>query len=117
MITGSVAVFSTLVAYSTAFICCRKPVVETYQLYQYDSCPFCFRVRRFLQEAGFEAAGIPVPLRDTLRDPQARQELLEGGGMGMVPCLRIEREGVVSWLYESMDIIDYLRQRLQERTA
>ncbi|MEZ5549421.1 MAG: glutathione S-transferase N-terminal domain-containing protein [Pseudomonadales bacterium] len=111
------AVFSTVVAYSAAVICCRKPAVETYQLYQFDSCPFCFRVRQFLQESGFEAAGIEVTLRDTVRDPEARRELLEGGGMGMVPCLRIEREGVVRWLYESMDIIDYLRQRLQERTA
>jgi glutathione S-transferase len=81
-------------------------MAETYQLYQYDSCPFCYRVRRFLQDAG-----IDIPLRDTLKDPRARRELIEGGGRGMVPCLRIERaDGSVSWLYESLDIIDYLRR-------
>jgi hypothetical protein len=26
-----------------------------------------------------------------------------------VPCLRIERDGEVTWLYESLDIIAYLR--------
>jgi glutaredoxin 2 len=78
---------------------------EQYTLYQYDSCPFCVRVRRVINELG-----IPVAIRDTLRDPQARRELIEGGGRSMVPCLRIERGGEVSWLYESLDIIDYLRR-------
>lgn len=79
---------------------------ESYQLFQYDSCPFCYRVRLFLADIG-----IDIPLRDTLRDPAARRELLEGGGRAMVPCLRIERDGEVQWLYESMDIISYLRAR------
>jgi glutathione S-transferase len=78
---------------------------EQYTLYQYDSCPFCHRVRRFIAERG-----IPVAIRDTLRDPQARRELIEGGGRSMVPCLRIERDGEVTWMYESLDIIDYLRR-------
>jgi len=86
--------------------------LETYQLYQYDSCPFCYRVREFLRQAHIE-----MPMRDTLRDPLARRELVEGGGSGMVPCLRIEREGEVSWLYESLDIIDYLRQRAVDAQA
>lgn len=84
--------------------------METYQLFQYDSCPFCYRVREFLREAGIE-----IPMRDTLQDAQARRELMEGGGSGMVPCLRIDRDGAVSWLYESLDIIDYLRQRAGDR--
>jgi len=46
--------------------------------------------------------------RDTLRDPEAYRELLQGGGRGMVPCLRIERGDEVEWMYESMDIIRYL---------
>jgi hypothetical protein len=29
-----------------------------------------------------------------------------------VPCLRIERDGKVRWLYESLDIIEYLREQL-----
>lgn len=86
-------------------------MTETYQLFQYDSCPFCYQVRLFLQENG-----INIPLRDTLRDSTARQELLAGGGRQMVPCLRIEREDGVQWLYESRDIIGYLTDTLTQTT-
>lgn len=79
---------------------------EHYVLYQYESCGFCRRVRQFLDQAG-----ISVEMRDTLRDPEARRELVEGGRRGTVPCLRIERDGEVRWLYESRDIINYLSHR------
>jgi glutathione S-transferase len=79
---------------------------ETYQLFQYDSCPFCYRVRVFLGDASLQ-----VPLRDTMRDPGAYRELLAGGGSPTVPCLRIERGDEVEWLYESLDIINYLQVR------
>lgn len=85
---------------------------ERYTLYQYDSCPFCARVRRYLAEAG-----IDMPMKDTLRDPAARQELIEGGGSSMVPCLRIERDGAVWWMYESLDIIAYLREHAAAAAA
>jgi len=62
------------------------------------------RVRAYLQQAALE-----VPLQDTLLDPQARRDLIEGGGRGTVPCLRIENSTGVRWLYESLDIIDYLQ--------
>ena len=81
---------------------------ERYTLYQYDSCPFCYRVRRFLDDAC-----IQIETRDVLRDPAARKALLEGGGRTTVPCLRIERRGETLWLYESLDIIDYLRRRFE----
>ena len=80
---------------------------ERYTLYQFESCPYCARVRRYLEEAGIE-----MPMKDTLRDPVARRELLAGGGDTMVPCLRIERDGEVRWLYESLDIVAYLRERV-----
>lgn len=35
-------------------------------------------------------------------------DLLQGGGKGQVPCLRIESEGQVEWMYESDEIINYL---------
>jgi glutaredoxin len=85
---------------------------ERYTLYQYDSCPFCARVRRYLAEAG-----IDMPMKDTLRDPAARRELVEGGGSSMVPCLRIERDGAVRWMYESLDIIAYLREHAAAAAA
>jgi glutathione S-transferase len=41
-----------------------------------------------------------------------RAELIAGGGKGQVPCLRIETDdGNVRWLYESADIIAYLREQ------
>ena len=79
-------------------------MAERYVLYQYDTCPFCARVRRFL-----DAQGIDVPMKDTLKEPAAFRELLMGGGRATVPCLRIETDaGDVHWLYESNDIIEYL---------
>lgn len=81
-------------------------MTETYQLYKTDICGFCHRVRRYLEEAGWE-----IPMRDTLRDSQALEELIRGGGRATVPCLRIERDGDVEWLYESLDIIAYLEAR------
>lgn len=81
---------------------------ERHVLYQFASCPYCRRVRQFLADAGIE-----MEMRDTLLDPEARRELIEGGGDSMVPCLRIERDGEVHWLYESLDIIDYLRRYYQ----
>jgi len=80
--------------------------METYQLFSSASCPYCMRVRDFL-----DAGGLDMPIRDTLFDAGARAELIAGGGRATVPCLRIERAGRVTWLYESLDIIDYLRSR------
>ncbi len=81
--------------------------MENLTLYQFETCPFCARVRKFLAEHSMTLA-----MKDVQRDPAAHRELMAGGGSGMVPCLRIERDGVVSWLYESLDIIEYLRKRL-----
>ena len=48
-------------------------------------------------------------MRDFLLDREAYDDLIQGGGKGTVPCLRIERDtGDVEWLYESVDIVDYL---------
>ncbi len=77
---------------------------EQYVLYQYAGCPFCHRVRTFL-----DRAGIDMPMRDTMRDMAAFRELLVGGGRPTVPCLKITNaSGETTWLYESNDIIDYL---------
>ncbi len=74
-------------------------------LYQFESCPFCVKVRRFLKSEGIE-----LPLVDATRDP-GRGELLKGGGALQVPCLKIIKQGGdVEWLYESDDIISYLRK-------
>ncbi len=72
-------------------------------LYQYGFCPFCVRVRRFLS-----ANQIDIPMKDTLRDPAARQELIAAGGKGQVPALMID--GKI--LYESKAIIRWVQEHL-----
>ncbi|QXI44686.1 glutaredoxin [Pseudomonas wayambapalatensis] len=75
-------------------------------LYQFHACPFCVKTRRALHRLN-----VPVALRDAKSDPQHRQALQEGGGRVKVPCLRIEDDGKVTWMYESKDIIGYLEKR------
>ena len=69
--------------------------LQRLSLYEYEACPFCVKVRRFLK-----ASAISVPLRDAKTDP-FRAELLKGGGKLQVPCLKIEnKDSAVKWLYE-----------------
>ncbi|KRT54799.1 Glutaredoxin [endosymbiont of Ridgeia piscesae] len=75
-------------------------------LYQTNSCPYCVTVRRTIKKLQLK-----IELRDIQRNPAWRQELMQGGGMTQVPCLRIEAaNGRVQWMYESADIKRYLRQ-------
>ncbi|MEF9926113.1 MAG: glutaredoxin [Raoultibacter sp.] len=68
-------------------------------LYKKDACPYCQKVFRFI-----EANSSEVTLRDIVKDPEARAELLRVGGKAQVPCLFIDGKP----LYESSDIIAYL---------
>ncbi len=76
-------------------------------LYHYESCMFCNRVKRAML-----ALKLNIELRDILTSAENRTALIEGGGKATVPCLRIAGEdGCETWLYESADIIEYLRSR------
>lgn len=72
-------------------------------LYHFESCPFCIRVRRFMAEND-----IQIPLKDTLRHPKYREELIRLGGKKQVPALSIDGD----ILYESLDIIDWMQANL-----
>ncbi|MEE4246695.1 MAG: glutathione S-transferase N-terminal domain-containing protein [Kangiellaceae bacterium] len=74
-----------------------------YQLYYYNSCPFCQFVLQALPNVNVE-----VELKDILRDFDNRNELMAGGGKTQVPCLRIINDDGEQWMYESADIIRYL---------
>ena len=75
-------------------------------LYHYQSCWYCMKVRRVIDELG-----IDVELRDVRRDPTHRADLLEARGRGTVPVLRIDRgDGEDEWMPESADIVDFLRE-------
>jgi glutaredoxin len=76
-------------------------------LYQFRSCPFCIKVRKEISRLSLN-----IELRDAQRDPQNREDLLQGGGKIQTPCLKItDEQGNSRWLYESGDIIQYLQQR------
>lgn len=79
------------------------------QLYHLPTCPYCWRVRRTIAKLD-----LPITLKGVLTDPAVQRDLVEGGGSMQVPCLRIEAEGGVRWLYESADIITYLNQRFSQ---
>mgnify|MGYP002826738867 CR=1 FL=1 len=76
------------------------------KLYQFLACPFCVKVRRQMNRLD-----LPIEQRDTKRNEAWAEELLREGGSPKVPCLRIEEEGSVRWLYESGAINEYLEAR------
>ncbi len=75
-------------------------------MYEFHLCPFCIKVRRTLHKLN-----LPIALRDAKNNRQYRSELEQQGGKIQVPCLRIEEDGEVKWLYESSDINQYLYSR------
>ena len=57
--------------------------------------------------------GLKIPLKEILFEPRNSADLIAGGGKNQVPCLRIENEGGdVRWLYESIDIVRYIKTNL-----
>ena len=73
-------------------------------LYHYKACPFCVKVRRQMKRQSLN-----IETKDVKRSETAKEQLLAGGGLLKVPCLRIEDDqGKSQWMYESSDIINYL---------
>lgn len=80
-------------------------------LYQFNTCPFCIKVRREITRLSLN-----IEKYDALNDQTARAELAQNGGQIKVPCLRItDASGKHTWMYESGDIITYLRERFAEQ--
>ena len=77
-------------------------------LYHRPSCGYCRRVYRALEELDLSIKDINIS-----SDYNARVELYKNGGKSQVPAIRIELgDGKTDWIYESLDIIDYLRAQL-----
>lgn len=75
-------------------------------LYYTQSCPYCIRVLTVLNTLAKK-----VELKNISTSGELRQELVKQGGKSQVPCLKIiKQDGRVTWLYESLDIIRFLRQ-------
>ncbi len=83
-------------------------LVTGHQLYYFSTCPYCIFVRLAMLWWGLK-----VPLKDIMFNAGNSADLIAGGGKNQVPCLRIENEvGDVRWLYESIDIVRYLKANL-----
>ena len=72
-------------------------------LYYKESCPFCQRVMQMAENLGVE-----FDLKDIEDDEAIAAELIEKGGKRQVPYL-VDTEKDVA-MYESNDIIDYIRE-------
>jgi len=76
-------------------------------LYQFRTCPFCIKVRQEMRRLSLN-----VEQRDAQHSTENHQALLAQGGSSKVPCLKItDEENQTRWLYDSREIIAYLRQR------
>ncbi|MBO7681487.1 MAG: glutathione S-transferase N-terminal domain-containing protein [Clostridia bacterium] len=75
------------------------------ELYMFETCPFCRRVLSYLEESG----RTDVELHNIRKNEDDRRRLIEVGGMEQVPCLFIDGQP----LYESLDIIDWLKAHPQ----
>lgn len=72
-------------------------------LYTLPTCPFCERVLKLA-----ENLHIDLTIKDIDADDDARAALREAGGKEQVPYL-VDTERAVS-MYESVDIVEYLRE-------
>ncbi len=87
---------------------CVDDMTRSLSLYQFNACPFCLKTRR-----AFKRLGLSIETRNAMKNP-SRADLLAGGGVIKVPCLRIEDNDETIWMYESSDIIQYMQQRFGE---
>jgi glutathione S-transferase len=72
-------------------------------LYYKPTCPYCQRVL-----AANETIKAPLELKNVLGDPAIMAALVQKGGKSQVPYLEDTDRGIS--MYESMDIIEYLRK-------
>ncbi|MEM7180282.1 MAG: glutathione S-transferase N-terminal domain-containing protein [Spirochaetota bacterium] len=80
------------------------------KIYQFDSCPFCRKVREAAKGMGL-LLGKDYELVEASRGTPGRDEVLQIGGKGQVPFLV---DGEVN-MYESDDIIRYLQAKFKTR--
>ena len=77
------------------------------KLYTYEFCPYCEKVRQAFAEMDTNYEEI-----DAERGTDGSLELMELGGKQQVPFLVDEEQGI--FMYESDDIITYVRARTQK---
>ena len=81
-------------------------VTKHLTIYQFNACPFCVKVRRFLRKNSLN-----ISLKDAKNNKIFKSELINEGGKHKVPCLKIEKINTkTEWLYESNEIIKFLNK-------
>lgn len=80
------------------------------ELYQTEECPFCKKVRQALNELELDFI-----CRISHQGSKQREMQLTLGGEGKVPFLVDQSKGIM--MYESDDIVDYLRQQYGEKNT
>ncbi len=77
------------------------------ELYQMEHCPFCAKVRQVMEELDLDFVS-----RNMSKGSQKRELLRRLGGKEQVPFLvDTSDQNHVVMLYESNDIINYLRKQ------
>jgi glutaredoxin len=72
-------------------------------LYQFETCPFCEKVRNALDAKNIEYKKVNVSAD---RDDPARKDLLEKSGVATVPVIDIDGK----FMGESGDIVAYIEE-------
>ena len=77
----------------------------TLALYKMDTCPYCIKTMKVIKNLKVE-----VDYKDINESEKHNKTLIQEGGKRQVPCLKIvESNSTPRWLYESDEIIDFLR--------
>tara|TARA_B110000967_G_scaffold205432_1_gene249980 strand:+ start:348 stop:710 length:363 start_codon:yes stop_codon:yes gene_type:complete len=83
-------------------------VTKYLTVYQFEACPFCVKVRRFMRKNSLK-----INIKDAKNNKDFKAELVNEGGKYKVPCLRIDKiNSKTEWLYESNEIIKFLNKIL-----
>ena len=79
-------------------------ITKNLTIYQFEACPFCVKVRRFIRKNALK-----IDVKDAKNNKTFKAELINEGGKHKVPCLRIDKiNSKTEWLYESTEIIKFL---------
>ena len=79
--------------------------MQNLTLYIMNTCPFCKKVLRFIEKNSIEG----IEVKDIIGNEENEKELIEKGGKKQVPMLMIGDKP----MYESDDIIEYLKENMQ----
>ncbi|MCG8487122.1 MAG: glutathione S-transferase N-terminal domain-containing protein [Chromatiales bacterium] len=75
-------------------------------LYYFPLCPYCIKVNRVIRKLNLQ-----IELRNAAGNSNWADELQHHGGKLQTPCLKMQQQDGDRWLYESDDIIRYLREK------